>query len=94
MDCISGEPTFTKEVSLYAEVANMVTGNIKIISNNLDFWFEELSGNLEFLKLNVDLTECGDSIVFPQEYLDAGITTYVTSAVKANYADYDNIIAK
>ena len=70
---------------------------IKIISDDLDFWFEELlsiSYNLNVSNCSVDLTECGDEIVFTQEYLDAGITTYVTSAVKANYADYGNIIEK
>jgi len=96
LSSIQGTPTFTREVFLPVGEAWRVN-NIKIISNNLDFWFEQLLSHSEYfenLNLNVDLTECGDEIVFPQDYLDAGIITYVTSAVKTNYANYDNIIVK
>jgi len=92
IDSIGGEPTFTKEVKLRA--GDYGEKNVKIISNNLDFWFDQLGWVINLGNLNVDLTECGDEIVFPQDYLDSGTTTYVTSAVKANYPDNDNIIAK
>ena len=99
LDCISGVPTFVRDVeSIY--LADRVTTNkeYKIISNDVTVV------NSLVLKISnctqnssIYLTECSDNFTFSDEFLALTTnsnTIYVTAAVKAKYPDNTNIVAQ
>lgn len=107
LDCISGIPTFEQPVTVRTTGDPIYLTGIKVTTSDLDFILNSnciptsLTGDFEYL----DLSECGDSIEFPEEFLtnfqskmdgfgEDWCTIYVSSAVKANYADYDFIQVK
>ena len=106
LDLMSGAPIFEKPVELKSGDVIWLT-SMTVTTSDLDFIFNcsYLPGSL-CADFELDLSGCGDSIEFPEEFLTnfqskidenygnwLGVV-YVSSAVKANYADYDFIQVK
>ena len=108
LDMISGTPTFDRVVELVFTGEYMKLDGIKVIINDKEFIELIISYMFHFsypcLNEGIDLTECGDDIEFSEEIFtkyesmkneyNIDWKIYVTSAVKANYADYDFIQVK
>ena len=97
MDSISGIPTFTTPVNLYfIDLSDVCPQSIKITTPDLDFFFTPYINTYYYNLQELDLSECGDNITIPEEFLAkyTNVTIYVTSAVKEKYQDYSNVIVK
>ena len=97
IDTISGSVTFDRPVTIIS-LGEPINVNIKVTTSDLDFIFNNdyFPG---FCGGYLDLTQCGDNIEFPEEFLSTyqhwtSAPIYVSAAVKANYEAYDFIQVK
>ena len=100
IDKINGSPIFTTPVDLVFccgfDFYITLPPRIKITTPDLDFFFTPyINANTDNLQ-ELDLSECGDNITIPEEFLKkfTNATIYVTSAVKEKYQDYGNVVVK
>ena len=105
---LKGIPTFTRPVVIYNPADNAIKRPtaMKVTTTDLSFVFEMPGKDTWFNLEYMDFSECGDDIEFPEEFLSSGqyrwedeyadgcAVVYVSSAVKAKYADYDFIQVK
>ena len=109
MDIISGIPTFNRVIELKTFGDPIQAEGVKVTINDKEFINQLiisyiLKSTTSCLNEGIDLTECGDNIEFSEEVFteyesmktshNMDWKIYVTSAVKANYADYDFIQVK
>jgi len=96
IDLISGEPTFTEVVNIITLDSAGAPDSVKITVSDMDFIYDVINNCTRIT--NLDLTGCGDSLVFSTEVLNSineyVDTVYVTQAVKAKYPDNAKIVAK
>ena len=108
IEALKGIPTFTRPVVIYnpGNNARQRPTAMKVTTTDLSFVFEMPGKDTWFNLEYMDFSECGDDIEFPEEFLSSGqyrwedeyadgcAVVYVSSAVKAKYADYDFIQVK
>lgn len=98
--CMSGTPTFTKLVPVTCEGDHSYTGPNKIIWEVAPDWqtfnIKRWNGNSSIdSPIELDLSACDENLNIPEELLGSeDFIIYVSTTEKANYADYDNIVAK
>lgn len=99
IDKISGNPEFVFSIPLVIWSNGSCPSTIKVSTSDYNFIFDaELYETLSAAS-EIDLSECGDGVEIPSDYIEyresySGPTIYVSSAVKANYQDYDYIVEK
>ena len=98
IDCLQGTPTFTTPIDLILWYGGGYTcpQSIKITTPDLDFFFTPYINTYSSDLQELDLSECGDNIIIPEEFLTqyTNTTIYVSSAVKEKYQDYANVVVK
>lgn len=96
LDFMSGNAIFNQPFKMDSFVDKMIGINtIKVTTSDVNFIFDAQSygsGNLK----EIDLTECGNDIEIPTDFATAysNVTIYVSSAVKGNYQEIENIKVK
>ena len=98
IDKISGNPEFVFSIPLTIWFGSYCPSTIKVSTPDYDFIFD-INYETLYTVSELDLSECGDGVEIPSDYIEyrnsnSGPTIYVSSAVKANYQDYDYIVEK
>ena len=72
-----------------------MVSNVKITTSDISFIFTNYDCDINGGK-ELDLSECGDDIQIPTDFAEKypGLTIYVSSAVKGNYQEIENIKVK
>ena len=95
LDYMSGNAIFTQPFKVYSLVDKIWSPNVKILTSDISFIFT----NYDWAPIDekeLDLSECGDDIQIPTDFAEKypGLTIYVSSAVKENYQEIENIKVK
>lgn len=95
LDYMSGNAIFTQPFKVYSLVDKTWCPNVKITTSDISFIFTNYDWYINEGK-ELDLSECGDDIQIPTDFAEKypGLTIYVSSAVKGNYQEIENIKVK
>ncbi len=95
LDYMSGNAIFTQPFKVYSLVDKIWGPNVKILTSDISFIFTNYDWD-PIYETELDLSECGDDIQIPTDFAEKypGLTIYVSSAVKENYQEIENIKVK
>lgn len=95
LDYMSGNAIFTQPFKVFYLVDPIWSPNVKITTSDISFIFTNYDWNINEEK-ELNLSECGDDIQIPTDFARKypGLTIYVSSAVKGNYQEIENIKVK
>lgn len=95
LDYMSGNAIFTQPFKVFYLVDPIWSPNVKITTSDISFIFTNYDWGDIYAK-ELDLSECGDDIQIPTDFARKypGLTIYVSSAVKGNYQEIENIKVK
>ena len=95
LDYMKGNAIFTQPFRISYLIDPMWCANVKITTSDISFIFT----NYDWMETNekeIDLSECGDNIQIPTDFAEKypSLIIYVSSAVKENYQEIENIKVK